>query len=468
MKKYKVFRKYKIDVWDHIFYLRSKKYIKYICIFLYNKGNLIGEKKLFGFKFFTPYMAKKFKVPFFENKNAKSLYYKIVLELKQKLKKFFLIKRRYQLENLLSKSVFFKGPLENKIVAIFESRICSILYRLGYFSTNFLCKKFIITNGIFVNGFLIKNINFLVELGDFLELSSWEDYIEFLYLYDSNFCKNISSLGNFVSCFKYIKSSYFHWSKKKFKNRKKKKKISINKDVTFLFKKYYYNFLRYTSSSIFNFYYYHSFVKCLYYDFLSEIFLDVVQDQDDVVQGYIEEYVFIKFFSNILVKRFNSKLLKKGFSINLEKKYLTNFFCGGYLLKYDRSSIFLSINGYIYELEEIIFFFEKISFKVFFNENFRYFYSDNLSLWFRLFSERFMIVCNFNKFLDNGDYGLFIKKTNKNNFLNNSAFSFKNKKKNDSLFLDYNRVGFVFVKYPTAIDVKYPFIVDFEKIFNVY
>jgi small subunit ribosomal protein S4 len=119
--------------------------------------------------------AKKQKIGFYYPQTSRnkthlqpSLYvYKGRLTAKQKLRNFY-----GNISEKTFKATYIKSKLKNNFVGLLESRLDTVLYRMGFVSTVFAARQFISHGSVVVNGLRADVKSASLKTGDFLEITT--------------------------------------------------------------------------------------------------------------------------------------------------------------------------------------------------------------------------------------------------------------------------------------------------------
>lgn len=161
IRKYRMYDKYREDIWG---WLSSSRTQKLILNHLYRKRLLFG----YNWKNKIDYSRIWKKRRGFGRRRS---VFKKELHEKQKIQYFYHIAREYQLKRFYKRIRGTRGILEDNFVGILESRVLTILYRIGLVESMRVGSQLVTHHGVVVEGRRIKKYNYTLMPGQMLELT---------------------------------------------------------------------------------------------------------------------------------------------------------------------------------------------------------------------------------------------------------------------------------------------------------
>lgn len=150
--KFKLYSKYKTNIWGHLKLKRKLKKVKW-------------EKTYLKTKISQKYLSKKPKKVYLKR------IFKYKLEEKQKLRYFYgniSFKKLKMFKNISKKK---SNNLSLNFIKLLESKLDVVLYRSNLIDNIFVC-KYLIKNGcILINNKIIKNNNYFLKKGDIIKFN---------------------------------------------------------------------------------------------------------------------------------------------------------------------------------------------------------------------------------------------------------------------------------------------------------
>jgi ribosomal protein S4 len=159
-----MYDKYREDVWGWLAHSRSRSGVKMLLNLIYRKRLLFGYYWKNQIDYSRIWKKRK---GFGRDRSV----YKKQLHEKQKIQLFYHIAREYQLKKFFKKIKGKRGILEDNFVGILESRILSILYRMGLVNSMKVGSQIITHHGIQIGGRRIRRYNYTLVPGQVIELS---------------------------------------------------------------------------------------------------------------------------------------------------------------------------------------------------------------------------------------------------------------------------------------------------------
>ena len=151
VRKFRMYDKYRDDIWGWLMYKRTKKLNRILLELLYRKRLLFGYNLKNKLDYKRIWKIRK-------GLGRRRSIYKKKLHEKQKIQYFYHILREYKLKNFYKKVKREKGILEDNFAGILESRVLTILYRIGLINSMRVGSQLITHHGVTVEGRRIKNI----------------------------------------------------------------------------------------------------------------------------------------------------------------------------------------------------------------------------------------------------------------------------------------------------------------------
>ena len=105
-----------------------------------------------------------------QNKKGKPTDYGIQLQAKQKLKAYYGNINERQFRNIYRKAFAKRGDTSENLIALLESRLDNVVYRMGFGSTRAESRQLVAHNSILVNGAKVNIASFSVSAGDVISL----------------------------------------------------------------------------------------------------------------------------------------------------------------------------------------------------------------------------------------------------------------------------------------------------------
>lgn len=164
VRKYRMYDKYREDVWGWLAYSRTRGYLKLLLKHLYRKRLLFG----YNWKKKIDYSRIGKRRRGFGRRRS---LFKKELHEKQKIQFFYHIVREYQLKRFYKRVKGTRGILEDNFVGILESRVLSILYRVGLVNSMRVGSQLVTHHGVMVEGRRIKKYNHVLVPGQMIELT---------------------------------------------------------------------------------------------------------------------------------------------------------------------------------------------------------------------------------------------------------------------------------------------------------
>ena len=162
-KKNKICRKYSQDIWGIL--IKRKKFTKVVKYLL----QLKKEKWLKYKPFFLDITAKK---PL-KQRRVRSRFGKNLDTLK-KLSFFCGGLRKKKLKQIIKIAEINSGSFLENFYGLIELRLVLVVYRLNFCKTIFEAMQYIYAGYVMVNKEIIKQINFIVKVGDIIELIGYK------------------------------------------------------------------------------------------------------------------------------------------------------------------------------------------------------------------------------------------------------------------------------------------------------
>lgn len=121
---------------------------------------------------------------FEKQKTSSKKYFKLSLSIQQKFKRYYGNLTNKELKKLYVIARASEGNTTTNLLKLLERRLDIILYRLHFSHSIFNSRQLIRHGYIFVNNKRIKNINFLIQPGDLIQIDDYYFYLLSLHLYN--------------------------------------------------------------------------------------------------------------------------------------------------------------------------------------------------------------------------------------------------------------------------------------------
>ena len=173
----KFYKKSLVDVWGRVFlysnFLREPfekhEFLRYMAkVFFTKKEKKYFLKRLFVYQIHNYF---NFELP----KRLKSNYIEVRL-----MRNFYLILKKPQFTRyaLKARKIYWKGGFEENYLLFLECRLFMLAYRSLFMSNLFKIRYVLSSNIFFVNGIAKGHSNYLVNVGDIVQLNSlyWDSF----------------------------------------------------------------------------------------------------------------------------------------------------------------------------------------------------------------------------------------------------------------------------------------------------
>lgn len=165
IRKQRIYAKYRVDVWGWLMYQRTPGAFKELLKILYLSHKLPKRRQYAEQYELWKYRKRR------KGFGRRRSQYKAYLQEKQKAQYFYGFSKEKQLRQMYRLARKEKGVLKENFLGILESRLLTIAYRMGFFDSMRVGVQYMLHHGLTVDGRRLKRPNYVLGVGECLELS---------------------------------------------------------------------------------------------------------------------------------------------------------------------------------------------------------------------------------------------------------------------------------------------------------